>query len=231
MKGKLFKVILVWIGLLGSFLSAAVGYWLAAAIGFMKQESLPFDRAINKVFLDPFAPYVNEYTSVIILMAFILFQTIFFLYLLLVRKGTSKKRQFEEREEEDSVNSDTADYLVGSVISDDKKTAEISNDEPEEQDAMGFVLPEEVLSERSEEPATEIVEFETVESENQEEELFSSEVVLELLSLQYGMDQILEMKKITKYIDNLKLSVLKRMFKPTMPADDIREYIEMFYGS
>jgi len=230
MKGKLFKVILVWIGLLGSFLSAAFGYWLAAAIGFMKQESLPFDRAINKVFLDPFAPYVNEYTPVIILMAFILFQTIFFLYLLLVRKGMSKKRQFEEREEDDSENSDNADYLFGSVISDDKKTAEIGKDEPEEQDAMGFVLPEEVLFERPEEPATEVMEFETVESENQEE-LFSSEVVLELLSLQYDMDQILEMKKITKYIDNLKLSVLKRMFKPSMPADDIREYIEMFYGS
>lgn len=230
MKGKLFKVILVWIGLLGSFLSAAVGYWLAAAIGFMKQESLPFDRAINKVFLDPFAPYVNEYTPVIILMAFILFQTIFFLYLLLVRKGTSKKRQFEEREADNPENSDNADYLFGSVISDDKKTAEIGNDEPEEQDAMGFVLPEEVLFERPEEPATEVMEFETVESENQEE-LFSSEVVLELLSLQYDMDQILEMKKITKYIDNLKLSVLKRMFKPSMPADDIREYIEMFYGS
>ena len=230
MKGKLFKVILVWIGLLGSFLSAAFGYWLAAAIGFMKQESLPFDRAINKVFLDPFAPYVNEYTPVIILMAFILFQTIFFLYLLLVRKGISKKRQFEEREEDDSENSDNADYLFGSVISDDKKTAEIGNDAPEEQDAMGFVLPEEVLFERPEEPVTEVMEFETVESENQEE-LFSSEVVLELLSLQYDMDQILEMKKITKYIDNLKLSVLKRMFKPSMPADDIREYIEMFYGS
>lgn len=231
MKGKLFKVILVWIGLLGSFLSSAIGYWLAAAIGFMKQESLPFDRAINKVFLDPFAPYVNEYTPVIILMAFILFQTLFFLYLLLVRKGMSKKRQFEEREEVDLEKSDNADYIFGSVISDDKKIAEIGNDEPEEQAAMGFVLPEEVLFERPEEPATEVMEFETVESENQEEELFSSEVVLELLSLQYDMDQILEMKKITKYIDNLKLSVLKRMFKPNMPADDIREYIEMFYGS
>lgn len=50
------------------------------------------------------------------------------------------------------------------------------------------------------------------------------------LSGKYSIDQITEMMKISKYIGRIDATLLTKMFRPSMSADEIQSYIKMFYG-
>ena len=58
---------------------------------------------------------------------------------------------------------------------------------------------------------------------------FSSDVFW-ALSGEYDTDQINEMVKLFKYNKDISPSILKNTFPATMPAEDIKDYIDMFYG-
>lgn len=49
------------------------------------------------------------------------------------------------------------------------------------------------------------------------------------LNENYSIEQITEMMKISKYIGGIDASLLTKMFKPNMSAEEIQSYIEMFY--
>lgn len=236
MKGKYIKIFYVLLGLLGAFISAAVGYWLAAAINYVTVENMAFVQAVGKVMKAPFASYVNDYTLVVMLLTFVLFQSLFFLYLLLVRSRASEGGSVEEIQAEEHESANASSSFLEGIINNEK---DIMNTPESAAFAMDFVIPvnepepayypqfDQNDFAESYEPEIEVSEAD--ETEKEEVELFSSDVVMELL-LQYDKDQIMEMKKLTKYIDNLTVAILKRMFKPNMAAEDIREYIEIFYG-
>lgn len=239
MKGKYNKIIYALLGVLGAFVSAAAGYWLAAAINYVTVENIAFVQAVGRVMKAPFASYVNDYTLVVMLLTFVLFQSLFFLYLLLVHSRASKSGSVEEIQVEEQADANVSSAFLEGIID----TKNDTMNAPENIDfTMDYVFPanepeaeyypqseQSDFAESYEPYEPEIDEPEADETEKEEVELFSSDVVMELL-LQYDKDQIMEMKKLTKYIDNLTVAILKRMFKPNMAAEDIREYIEIFYG-
>lgn len=57
---------------------------------------------------------------------------------------------------------------------------------------------------------------------------FSDEVVTELLN-EYDLSQIRAMLALKEHISDCDVSLLRRMFKPTMSAEEISDYINIFY--
>lgn len=68
------------------------------------------------------------------------------------------------------------------------------------------------------------------EIEPEEDKTSISEDLFMELNGTYSMEQIAEMMKISKYIETVSAALLVKMFKPNMTAEEIRSYIEMFYG-
>lgn len=58
-----------------------------------------------------------------------------------------------------------------------------------------------------------------------DEKLFS-----ELFARDYSFEQITEMMKLGKYMDDLTCETLMKMFSLEKTPDEIRQYIDMFYG-
>ena len=84
---------------------------------------------------------------------------------------------------------------------------------------MGYVSPGEIDNEVNEEPVTVTEEREL---------FFSDEIVTDLLE-DYDLSQIKSMLALKAHINIEDAGLLRRMFKPTMSAEEISNYIKMFY--
>jgi hypothetical protein len=103
---------------------------------------------------------------------------------------------------------------------------------------FGFVIPEDVeesFSRRIDEQdmyaelTPEADNMDSQDGVDDEIASFSGDVFWEL-SGDYAPDQIREMVQLKRYIKNLDAVILRQTFKPSLSAEDIREYIELFYG-
>lgn len=222
----IYKLCLITIGILGSFLFILCGYWVAAAIGISHSDGIGFFKGLKSVLAEPFEAYFNDYTPIIMVLAFIIFETLFFLYMMYSRR----KECMPEREinveknnisENEYISENANDFLM-SLSEEDVETIQMENYDV----ISGFgIISQKDISSYSQ---NDDIEFSSGESVEERVAEFNDNMTMELLEY-YDLQQITAMLMITKYIDNITTDMLKRMFRPSMPATEIGEYIKIFY--
>lgn len=206
------------IGIIGSVFFIFFGYLLSGIIGAVLDENIDFLTAFCLVVGNPFDNYFNNITPVTMILGFIIYEGIYFL-ILMHRKGNGEVAEdlfapdiidIADKSGLDNVNENE---IFNGVVSE-----EIS-DTVDQQSSLGYVSPGEIDNEVNEEPVTVTEEREL---------FFSDEIVTDLLE-DYDLSQIKSMLALKAHINIEDAGLLRRMFKPTMSAEEISNYIKMFY--
>lgn len=201
-------LILGWLVCTSFFVFA--GYCITGAIPVINIEMSYIERLLMVV-SSPLDGYFNEYTPIGMIVGFIVCEIIFFLIVCMLNRKPKEKAA-----DSDDIN----DYLGISETNSD----------------MEFIFPDKEPEKKSDKASAKEQKVEKVSvkeeqpEEPEEDIVFQEQTFLELFSNGYSMQQITEMMELAKYIKNLDVSLLKRMFKPTMPPEEIRKHIESFYG-
>ena len=215
---KRVNLIFLAIGIIGSVFFIFFGYLLSGIIGAVLDENIDFLTAFCLVVRNPFDNYFNNITPVTMILGFIIYEGIYFL-ILMHRKGNGEVAEdlfapdiidIADRSGLDNVNENE---IFNGVVSE-----EIS-DTVDQQSSLGYVSPGEIDNEVNEEPVTVTEEREL---------FFSDEIVTDLLE-DYDLSQIKSMLALKAHINIEDAGLLRRMFKPTMSAEEISNYIKMFY--
>ena len=215
---KRVNLIFLAIGIIGSVFFIFFGYLLSGIIGAVLDENIDFLTAFCLVVGNPFDNYFNNITPVTMILGFIIYEGIYFL-ILMHRKGNGEVAEdlfapdiidIADKSGLDNVNENE---IFNGVVSE-----EIS-DTVDQQSSLGYVSPGEIDNEVNEEPVTVTEEREL---------FFSDEIVTDLLE-DYDLSQIKSMLALKAYINIEDAGLLRRMFKPTMSAEEISNYIKMFY--
>ena len=229
------NIILIIAGVCGSILFIYLGYLIAAIIGYVQDNSIDVLTGAGMVLKKPFVKYFNQYTPITMILGFIAFEVIFFLIVMRSRKLKDNEEEtlfdsevidlaevsFEKNNDQNVLNSD--DLLEelqerGSGESELNKSLYIS---PEEDD--GIDLREQISAFKEKKG-----DYSKKDSENPEIVSFSDDVVTDLLN-DYDLSQIKAMLPLKEHISSVNVTLLRRMFKPTMSADEIGKYIKIFY--
>ena len=215
---KRVNLIFLAIGIIGSVFFIFFGYLLSGIIGAVLDENIDFLTAFCLVVGNPFGNYFNNITPVTMILGFIIYEGIYFL-ILMHRKGNGEVAEdlfapdiidIADKSGLDNVNENE---IFNGVVSE-----EIS-DTVDQQSSLGYVSPGEIDNEVNEEPVTVTEEREL---------FFSDEIVTDLLE-DYDLSQIKSMLALKAHINIEDAGLLRRMFKPTMSAEEISNYIKMFY--
>lgn len=215
---KRVNLIFLAIGIIGSVFFIFFGYLLSGIIGAVLDENIDFLTAFGLVVGNPFDNYFNNITPVTMILGFIIYEGIYFL-ILMHRKGNGEVAEdlfapdiidIADKSGLDNVNENE---IFNGVVSE-----EIS-DTVDQQSSLGYVSPGEIDNEVNEEPVTVTEEREL---------FFSDEIVTDLLE-DYDLSQIKSMLALKAHINIEDAGLLRRMFKPTMSAEEISNYIKMFY--
>ena len=215
---KRVNLIFLAIGIIGSVFFIFFGYLLSGIIGAVLDENIDFLTAFCLVVGNPFDNYFNNITPVTMILGFIIYEGIYFL-ILMHRKGNGEVAEdlfapdiidIADKSGLDNVNENE---IFNGVVSE-----EIS-DTVDQQSSLGYVSPGEIDNEVNEEAVTVTEEREL---------FFSDEIVTDLLE-DYGLSQIKSMLALKAHINIEDAGLLRRMFKPTMSAEEISNYTKMFY--
>lgn len=215
---KRVNLIFLAIGIIGSVFFIFFGYLLSGIIGAVLDENIDFLTAFCLVVGNPFDNYFNNITPVTMILGFIIYEGIYFL-ILMHQKGNGEVAEdlfapdiidIADKSGLDNVNENE---IFNGVVSE-----EIS-DTVDQQSSLGYVSPGEIDNEVNEEPVTVTEEREL---------FFSDEIVIDLLE-DYDLSQIKSMLALKAHINIEDAGLLRRMFKPTMSAEEISNYIKMFY--
>lgn len=215
---KRVNLIFLAIGIIGSVFFIFFGYLLSGIIGAVLDENIDFLTAFCLVVGNPFDNYFNNITPVTMILGFIIYEGIYFL-ILMHQKGNGEVAEdlfapdiidIADKSGLDNVNENE---IFNGVVSE-----EIS-DTVNQQSSLGYVSPGEIDNEVNEEPVTVTEEREL---------FFSDEIVTDLLE-DYDLSQIKSMLALKAHINIEDAGLLRRMFKPTMSAEEISNYIKMFY--
>lgn len=215
---KRVNLIFLAIGIIGSVFFIFFGYLLSGIIGAVLDENIDFLTAFCLVVGNPFDNYFNNITPVTMILGFIIYEGIYFL-ILMHRKGNGEVAEdlfapdiidIADKSGLDNVNENE---IFNGVVSE-----EIS-DTVDQQSSLGYVSPGEIDNEVNEEPVT---------VKEERELFFSDEIVTDLLE-DYDLSQIKSMLALKAHINIEDAGLLRRMFKPTMSAEEISNYIKMFY--
>lgn len=223
-----YKICLLTIGILGSFLFIVTGYWIAAAIGISQSDSVGFWKGVNRVLSDPFAAYFNNYTPIVMILAFIIFESLFFFYMVYSRKKERISQKILNAEENNVTSTENGvvseannDFLLNLSGTGHNEALQMENSDLIS--GFGIISQEDISSTLQDDTGNA-----SGESAVERVEEFNDDMTMELLEY-YDLQQITAMLKLTKYIDNISIDMLKRMFQPSMPAAEIGEYIKIFY--
>lgn len=223
-KGYRIKMLLLLCGVLFSLIFIMLGYWSAAILGFMMDSSVDFLTGFCMVMDKPFGKYFNDLTPVGMILGFIIAEGLFFFFL-------TRNREKEEILDEDDLEPDIIDVAdkAGMDYIDTKKVLQPSDSElfssksvakmPADDKSVDYVVPGENAKTADDKRKAE---------EMQENLSFDDEIVTDLLN-DYDLAQIAAMVQIKKYIEIDNATLLRKMFKPSMSAEDITSYIKMFY--
>ena len=210
---KRVNLIFLAIGIIGSVFFIFFGYLLSGIIGAVLDENIDFLTAFCLVVGNPFDNYFNNITPVTMILGFIIYEGIYFL-ILMHRKGNGEVAEdlfapdiidIADKSGLDNVNENE---IFNGVVSE-----EIS-DTVDQQSSLGYVSPGEIDNEVNEEPVTVTEEREL---------FFSDEIVTDLLE-DYDLSQIKSMLALKAHINIEDAGLLRRMFKPTMSAEEISNY-------
>lgn len=215
---KRVNLIFLAIGIIGSVFFIFFGYLLSGIIGAVLDENIDFLTAFCLVVGNPFDNYFNNITPVTMILGFIIYEGIYFL-ILMHRKGNGEVTEdLFAPDIIDIADKSGLDNVNENEIFDGVVSEEIS-DTVDQQSSLGYVSPGEIDNEVNEEPVTVTEEREL---------FFSDEIVTDLLE-DYDLSQIKSMLALKAHINIEDAGLLRRMFKPTMSAEEISNYIKMFY--
>ena len=216
------KLIYLLIGVFGSAIGIFIGYLLAGVFGLT--DTMSFSDAFFTVLANPFAGYKNNFTPILMLLGFIVFESAYALFLF---TRTSEEPIDEEEYEPDIIELVDIDVkkeepsdleLFGDLALDKGKTVKKEENGAVDRD---FVSASETKNAAADDKA-----FEEVD----EKLSFGSEILDEMLGEHYTLEQMVAMISIKKYMKDVKADILKRMFSPEMSAEEISSYIDIFYG-
>ena len=216
------KLIYLLIGVFGSAIGIFIGYLLAGVFGLT--DTMSFSDAFFTVLANPFAGYKNNFTPILMLLGFIVFESAYALFLF---TRTSEEPIDEEEYEPDIIELVDIDVkkeepsdleLFGNLALDKGKTVKKEENGAVERD---FVSASETKKAAADDKA-----FEEVD----EKLSFGSEIMDEMLGEHYTLEQMVAMISIKKYMKDVNADILKRMFSPEMSAEEISSYIDIFYG-
>ena len=202
------NLIFLAIGIIGSVFFIFFGYLLSGIIGAVLDENIDFLTAFCLVVGNPFNNYFNNITPVTMILGFIIYEGIYFLILMHRKRNDEVAEDLFAPDIIDIADKSGLDNVNENEIFNGMVSEEI-NDTVDQQSSLGYVSPGEIENEVNKEPVTVTEEREL---------FFSDEIVTDLLE-DYDLSQI--------NVEDAEL--LRRMFKPTMSAEDISNYIKMFY--
>lgn len=227
-------------------------YLISGICGEVFDDGVPVLKAIGTVFRTPFSNHFNDFTPILLLIGFIMSETIWvFQYLkpefkfrnifknnMSVENGDSDSAtNMEQVHNSSNTTKEVADEPVHAESVEPKS---FSDSEDIDLSKFGFVVPDDVTEVQKEKVESgtdkreeDIAEPEKIFSadETVEDELlsFSSDIFWDLNG-DYTPEQIKEMVILKRYIKNLSAEMLRKTFSPSLSAEEIREYIELFYG-
>ena len=226
--------ILLIVGFFGSVFFAFSGYLVGGALGIGQEQGIGFGNGMIVVLSNPFAKYLTKYTPITVLLGFIVFETIYILYLFTRKKDEPVNAEEYKPDIIDLVDVDDVsvqkavdpaeindEELFGIVsdgvdsIAEEKKKGSSSN-------KTDFVSSSEKDDDSKKADAD-------ASSELDEKLSFGSEIMDEMLGERYTLDQMVAMINIKKYMKDVSADLLKRMFSPDMSPDEISSYISLFY--
>lgn len=229
------NIILIIAGVCGSILFIYLGYLIAAIIGYVQDNSTDVLTGVGMILKKPFVKYFNQYTPITMILGFIAFEVIFFL---IVMRG----RKLKDNEDETLFDPEVIDLAEISFEKNNDRKVLASDDlleelqecrsgeselnkslyiSPEEDDGIDLRDQISVSKEKRGDNSKK-------DSENPEIVSFSDDVVTDLLN-DYDLSQIKAMLPLKEHISSVNVTLLRRMFKPTMSADEIDKYIKIFY--
>lgn len=224
------NLILLLIGIFGSVFFIYLGYLTAAIIGYMIDNGSDLINGMCMILQKPFDNYFNKITPVAMILGFIVFEGIFFL--IVNRKADN---HIENSEIADTDMIDISEKSLEQAVFDDSLFENSSQiGETNTINMSGYVSPGagEVsdmirANNTSAQSQRKMENEESIEQEHVSIE-FSDEIVTELLN-DYDLSQIKAMLALKRHMSSVDVPLLKRMFKPTMSASDITNYINIFY--
>lgn len=224
------SIVLVIAGVCGSIFFIYCGYLIAAMIGYVQEYSTDALTGAYVILSKPFDKYFNQFTPITMILGFIIFECIFFLMVI-------RKRRPQEENGNVLVNPEVIDVAEESfsrytLENPDRIFDEMlreSDNSGSDMNETGYVSPDFVSKEDLQDPVSKLEESDAESDKVDPEKIsFSDEVVTELLN-EYDLSQIRAMLALKEHISDCDVSLLRRMFKPTMSAEEISDYINSFY--
>ena len=229
------NITLIIAGVCGSILFIYLGYLIAAIIGYVQDNSTDVLTGVGMVLKKPFVKYFNQYTPITMILGFIAFEVIFFLIVMRGRKLKDNEEEtlfdsevidlaevsFEKNNDQNVLNSDDLLEELQERSSGESELNKSLYISPEEDDGIDLRDQISVSKEKRGDNSKK-------DSENPEIVSFSDDVVTDLLN-DYDLSQIKAMLPLKEHISSVNVTLLRRMFKPTMSADEIGKYIKIFY--
>lgn len=194
-----------------------IGYCITGAIPITNINLNYFQRLLNVV-SSPTDGYFNEYTPIGMIAGFILCEIIF-AFILFMMNCRTKENGAEIMQEDPYLdppdeNEDMEFLFLDRAVGKEEKQIKEKGDKQE----------------KAEKITEKISAKESKAEETEEEVMMQEQAFLELFSSGYSMPQITEMMEVTKYIKDIDVPLLKKMFKNNASPEEIRNQIESFYG-
>lgn len=238
-KGRSTAVIVI-VDCIIALLFILLGYWISAVIGYIQQADMSIADALLTVLSKPFGNYFNNYSPILMLLGVVLAEFFLYLYLSKNHNGEISKSEDEAmneipvlprtEDEEENVS------FLSKVMQDEEERIKTVDEKSDVMSDFNVVLSEDEKLEEKEqntqiEKEATIVENEpVVEFPQKRKPIEIDNKLFAELATEYEIDQICAMLKITEYMENVTAGMLRNMFASTMSADEIQQYIKIFYG-
>ena len=211
-----------------------ISYLLSGVLGECLDVGIPPGKAIASVLSSPFADHFNDFTPVLMVLGFVLFEAGWLLVYFKINVFKSNK---DPAAMQSNISKEKKNQNVISVENTvDEKTNTDNQPIIENKDidisAFGFVVPEEVAKLSKETAENSVDESDAVDlAQDMDDEMlsFSSDIFWDLNG-EYSVEQIREMAQLKKYMKNIDAAMLRKTFKSALSAAEIKEYIDLFFG-
>ena len=231
------------LGLAILFLIVFVGYILSGVLGYSEivGTEVELKEALLIVLSNPFANFYNSLTPIIIILAIVVSEFITFLVMLLLKNKAAREidaenghtdtaiidepeniipDDIEESEEKHEVQ--PGDLFRDIFSFEDAEEPEDSNDNDKDLDlyddpGFSFFVP-----------GTESVEKNKEQHEEDRQQTYHYPILDDLVG-EYSKEQIDAISKILKFMPDVTARKIRKMFRPELSAEEIRQYIEVLY--
>lgn len=216
--GMFKKILFFFSWVIGTAMSLIAAYWFMGAIPYMEEDIGYFERLLN-VLKSPFADYFNNYTPIGMILAFIIVE--FFFGVIFIAKIMEKPADLSDNE-----------LFVGKET---PKIEFVSKPIKESESQIEFVsqtLPEvkALSTDNGKKEDLKSISQKHIEDDDTKDVFMEDKMFLKLFNSGYSMEQINAMMELTLYLPFIDARQLMKMVNPSMAADELRSYIDMFFG-